>query len=192
MFVSKNRNSGADMTQGKLIATVFLTLTLAAGFACSKQDKAPDVTSNIRRNLDQAGLTDVSVSEDRDKGVVTLTGEAASDDRKAQAETIAKAEAGSLVVADEIAVRAPGDDTAKTVDSDLDKGIDKNLDAMLVQHRLNHDVNYDVKNGVVTLKGNVPSESRRVSAEKLAKQVPNVKQVINELEVKNRKATSTQ
>ncbi len=180
------------MTAMKLSGTMFLTLTLAAGFACSKQDKAPDVTSNIRQSLDQAGLSDVSVSEDRDKAVVTLSGKTASDDQKSQAETIAKSAAGSMVVADEIAVRAPGDDTAKTVDSDLDKGIDKNLEAMLVQHQLKHDVDYDVKNGVVTLKGNVPSEGRRTSAEKLAKQVPNVKQVVNELEVKNRKATSTQ
>lgn len=179
------------MTPAKPITTTFLALTLAGTFACSKQDKAPDVTSNIRQNLNQAGLTDVSVSEDRDKGVVTLTGKTASDDQKLQAESIAKSAAGSLVLADEIAVRPAGDDTAKTVDSDLDKGIDKNLDAMLVQHQLNHDVSYDVKNGVVTLKGNVPSESRRTSAEKLTKKVPNVKQVVNELEVKNRKATST-
>ncbi len=178
------------MTLVKPTSTVLLTLTLVAGFACSK-DKAPDVTSNIRESLNQVGLTDVSVSEDRDKGVVTLTGQTASDDQKSQAESIAKSAAGSLVVADEIAVRPAGDDTAKTVESDLDKGIDKNLDAMLVEHRLNHDVNYDVKNGVVTLKGSVPSESRRTSAEKLAKGVPNVKQVVNELEVKNRKATST-
>ncbi len=180
------------MTLPKLIATTFLILTLAAGVACSKQDKNPDVTANVRQSLDQAGLNDVSVSEDRDKGVVTLSGKTASDDQKSQAETIAKSAAGSMVVADEIAVRSPGDDTAKAVDSNLDKGIDKNLEAMLVQYRLKNDVNYDVKNGVVTLKGSVPSEGRRTSAEKLAKQVPNVKQVVNELEVKNRKATSSQ
>ncbi|HEY6768904.1 MAG TPA: BON domain-containing protein [Candidatus Sulfotelmatobacter sp.] len=132
-----------------------------------------------------------SVSEDADKGVVTLTGTATSEDQKSQAESIAKSAAGSLVVANEIAVRAPGDDTARTVESDLDKGIDKNMDAMLVQHKLNHDVRYDVKNGVVTLKGSVTSESIRASVEKMAKEVPNVKQVVNELEVKNRKATST-
>jgi osmotically-inducible protein OsmY len=77
------------------------------------------------------------------------------------------------------------------VDSYLDKGIENNLDAMLVQHRLNKDVRYDVNNGVVTLKGNVRSESQRASVEKLAAQVPNVKQVVNELEVKNQKATSS-
>jgi len=89
-------------------------------------------------------------------------------------------------------VRPPGaESTAKKVQSDLDKGIDKNLDAMLVQHRLNKDVRYDVNNGVVTLKGSVRSQSQRATVEKLAAEVPNVKQVVNELEVKNQKATSS-
>ena len=79
----------------------------------------------------------------------------------------------------------------KKVDSDLDSGIDKNLEAMLVQHRLKRDVKYDVTNGVVTLKGDVPSQAQRASVEKLAQHVPNVKQVVNELEVKLQKATST-
>jgi len=62
---------------------------------------------------------------------------------------------------------------------------------MLVQHKLKHDVRYDVNNGVVTLKGDVPSQAQRTSVEKLAGQVPNVKQVVNKLEVKHQKATST-
>jgi osmotically-inducible protein OsmY len=47
------------------------------------------------------------------------------------------------------------------------------------------------KNGVVTLKGDVPSQSRRPQLAKLASTVPNVKQVVNELEVKNQKASSS-
>jgi osmotically-inducible protein OsmY len=62
---------------------------------------------------------------------------------------------------------------------------------MLVQHRFNQDVHYDVNQGVVTLKGNVRSQSQRATVEKLAAQVPNVKQVVNELEVRNQKATSS-
>ena len=46
------------------------------------------------------------------------------------------------------------------------------------------------KNGVITLTGNVNSQSQRQEAEKLAAGVPNVKQVVNELQVKNEKATS--
>jgi osmotically-inducible protein OsmY len=44
---------------------------------------------------------------------------------------------------------------------------------------------------VVTLKGDVPSPSRRSQLAKLASAVPNVKQVVNELEVKNQKASSS-
>jgi osmotically-inducible protein OsmY len=43
----------------------------------------------------------------------------------------------------------------------------------------------------VTLKGNVASEAQRTSVENLAKDVPNVKEVVNELDVKTRRATSS-
>ncbi len=170
------------------------TLLILAGMAaCSDTPtKSPDVTDNLRRSLDQAGLKDVSVSQDRDKGVVTLTGTTASEDDKAQAESIAKSIAGPQVVSDQIAVRPPGyESTAKKVDSDLDKGIEKNFDAVLVRHKLDNAVKYDVKNGVVTLTGHVNSQSRRAFVEKLATGVPNVRQVVNELEVKDQKASSS-
>jgi hyperosmotically inducible protein len=159
---------------------------------CSDTNKSPDVTDNIRKSLDQAGYKDVSVSQDREKGVVTLTGTLPTDGDKAQAESIAKSGAGAQVVADQIAVRPPGNESdAKTVDSDMDKAIEKNLDAILVKNKMKRDVKYDVKNGVVTLTGDVTSQSRRSQVEKLAATVPNVKQVVNEVEVKNQKASST-
>ena len=60
-----------------------------------------------------------------------------------------------------------------------------------MQHKLKKGVSYDVKNGVVTLKGTVISESRRAEVEKVASKVPNVSQVVNELQIKNQKATSS-
>jgi hyperosmotically inducible periplasmic protein len=165
-------------------------VSLVAG--CSSENKSPDVTANIRTGLDQAGLKDVSVSQDRDKGVVTLGGTVASEADKGQAESIAKASASAQVVADQISVRPPGEESmAKDIQSDLDKGIERNLDAVLLQNRLNHDVKYDVKNGVVTLRGTVNSGAKRAMAENVANTVPKVKQVVNELEVKGRKATSS-
>jgi len=175
------------------ISSALVALAIALTLACSgRPSRAPDVTGDIRHSLEQAGLKDVSVSQDRDKGVVTLTGKVASDDEKARAESIARSVAGSEVVSNEIGVRPNGEEsTAKRVDSDLDSGIDKNLDAMLIQHKLKRDVKYDVTNGVVTLKGDVRSQAQRDSVEKLAGQVPNVKQVVNQLEVSHQKATST-
>jgi len=175
----------------KSLNGIFTTIALGITLACTSA-KAPDVTDNVRHALDSAGLSDVHVSQDRDKNVVTLTGNVATDDDKARAESIAKSQAGSAVVADEIGVRPRGDEgTAKKVDSEVDSGIDKNLEAMLVEHKMDRGVRHDVNNGVVTLKGTVPSQGQRTNVEKLAQQVPNVKQVVNELEVKNQRATST-
>ena len=153
--------------------------------------KSPDVGPQIRQSLDQAGLHNVNVHQDRDKGVITLTGDVNSEDDKSKAESIAKSAAGSLVVANEIAVRPPNDQDAEKIDSALDDGIEKNLKAGLLRHKLNKDVNASVKNGVVTLTGKVHSQQQRKQAEKIAKGVPNVKEVVNELEVKGQKATAT-
>ena len=78
----------------------------------------------------------------------------------------------------------------KDVDSALDDAIDKNVKAKLLQRRWNKDVRY-VKNGVVTLNGSVNSSARRGEIEKLVGSTPNVRQVVNEIEVKNQKATSS-
>ena len=155
---------------------------------------SPDVSATVRKSLDQAGLKDVTVNQDRDKGIVTLGGEVASADQKTQAEALAKSFAGTQVVADEIAVIPAGQGKdVVAVNSDLDEGIEKNLDAALIVNKLHHDVNYAVKNGVVTLSGGVVSEDVRVQAEQLATAVPNVHQVVNDIQlVKDRKASSGQ
>jgi hyperosmotically inducible protein len=172
-----------------------LLMLLAVGclVGCSKSStKSPDVSDNIRKSLDQAGLKSVSVSQDRDKGVVTLSGNVAADADKAQAESIATSIAAGQVVANQIAVLPPGAESqAKAVNSDLDAGIEKNLDAALIQNKLHKSVTYSVKSGVVTLSGEVNSEAKRAQAAQVASTVPNVLQVVNELQVKNQKASST-
>jgi hyperosmotically inducible protein len=171
---------------------IILTLLAAAGImaGCSATAaKSPDVSDGLRKSLDQAGFKNVSVSQDRDKGIVTLGGQVASDNDKSQAESLAKFFAGTQVVGDQIAViPVGGEKEAKAVNSDLDKGIEQNLDAALIQNKI-HD---EVKSGVVTLTGEVNSEDKRMRAEKVATRVPNVQQVVNDLQVKNQKASSSQ
>jgi hyperosmotically inducible protein len=165
--------------------------TLAGCSATAAQ--SPDVSDSIRQSLNQAGLKNVSISQDRDKGVVTLGGQVENDGDKLQAETLAKSLAGSQVVADQIAVIPPGQEKeAKAVNSDLDEGIEKNLDAALLQERLHESVKYEVKTGVVTLTGEVNSEDKRTRAETVATEVPNVLQVVNNLQIKDQKASSSQ
>jgi hyperosmotically inducible periplasmic protein len=186
------RHQRRTMKGIKTVSIMLIAFAITATLACSQQQKAPDISNDIRHALEQAGLNDVRVGQDRDKGVVNLTGKVGSDADKARAESIARSIAGDQVISNEVGVRPNGDEgTAKKVDSDLDSGIDKNLDAMLVQHRLKDDVRYDVNNGVVTLKGNVASQRQRSSVEQLAKQVPNVKEVVNKLDVKHQRATSS-
>jgi len=170
---------------------IFLSL-LCATFvaACSTTAKSPDVADNIRKSLDQSGLKDVSVSQDRVKGVVTISGKLPSEADKARAESIAKGIAIGQVVADEIVVTPPGNESdAKDVSAALDSGIEQNLKAVLIDNKLDDAVKYKVKAGAVTLSGTVDSQAKRAQAATLASQVPNVKEVINELQIKNQKAT---
>jgi osmotically-inducible protein OsmY len=154
--------------------------------------KAADVSDSIRASLKQAGFKDVSATQNRDKGVLTLGGHVATDNDKLQAESIARSLAGAQVVANEIAVVPPGlESDAKTVNSDLDKGIESNLNAALIVNNLHENVKYAVKNHVVTLTGEVDSPSKRAQAEEVAGAVPNVQQVVNVLQVKEQKATSS-
>ena len=169
------------------------TLVLAGGlWGCSNSPaKSPDVSASIRQGLNAAGFKDVSVSEDRDKGVVTLTGHVPGDAEKSQAQNTATSLSQGLVVANEIAVVAPGvESQAKAINSDVDAGIEKNLDAALIQNNLKKAVSFTVKNGVITLTGQVNSESLRTEAAQIASTVPYQQQVVNELQVKNQKATS--
>lgn len=181
-----------NMKAIKLYLISFTLLATGCLVGCSRTSaKSPDVSDSIRKSLDQAGMKDISVSQDRDKGVVTLTGNVPADGDKAQAESIAQSIATGQVVADQIVVLPPGGEReTKTVNSDLDKGIEKNLDATLIQNKLRKAVKYQVKSGVVTLTGRVGSESKRRQAEKIASAVPNVQQVVNELQVKDQKASS--
>jgi osmotically-inducible protein OsmY len=95
-------------------------------------------------------------------------------------------------VSNEIAVIPAGSGSdAKDMNSDLDKGVASNLDAALIDARLHDNVKYAVKNHVVTLTGNVDSEQARDRAQLVASTVPNVEQVVNELQVKSQKATSS-
>jgi osmotically-inducible protein OsmY len=186
-FLNRRRN----MKMLKPCLSILAVALVGTLVGCSTTTKAADVTDSVRASLDQAGFKDVTASQDRDKGVVTLGGHVAADADKAQAETIAKSIAGPQVVSNQIAVIPPGAESdAKSVNTDLDKGIESNLDAALIKENLHDNVKYSVKNHVVTLSGDVNSESKRKRAAQVASAVLNVQQVVNEMQVKGQKATS--
>ena len=63
---------------------------------------------------------------------------------------------------------------------------------MIIANRLEKQhIRFDAKNGVLTLKGDVDTPGQRQQVEKLAASVPNVQQVVNELDVKGAKRRSS-
>ena len=177
----------------KWTAGVCLVGALAVG-GCNRENASPDVADNIEQSLHDANLDDVSVDQDRDKGVVTLKGDVASDAEKARAEAIAKAAAPRDVIANEIRVLPAGmEGRADDIVDDVDAAIGRNLDAEFTKADV-RSVKHSVETQVVTLTGDVATDADRRRIEKMAAGVPNVKQVVNKLEVKdqNRKATSTE
>jgi hyperosmotically inducible periplasmic protein len=172
--------------------SVLALVLVGALSGCSNFNKAADVSGSVRTSMEEAGLKGVTVSQDRDKGVVTLGGNVTSEDDKAKAESIARSLSGPQVVSNQIAVLPLGaENVAHKVNVDLDEGIESNLDAALIKDRLHDSVKYTVKNHVVTLTGEVNSQSKRARAEEVASGVLNVQQVVNELQVKKQKATSS-
>jgi osmotically-inducible protein OsmY len=168
----------------KVITIAIATALFLATSACSKQ---PERTykDSVKTALEQADLKDVSVSEDADKNTITLGGTLHSEEAKQRAADVAKANAGARVVANEISVEPVGQESqAKSVESNLDDGIENNYKAALVAKGLDKQhIRFDAKNGVLTLKGKVKNPTLRKEAEQLAQAVPNVQQVVNQIDV---------
>jgi hyperosmotically inducible periplasmic protein len=166
-------------------ATVLAGALVIAGCKSSH----PDEKSAVNTALSSNNLSAVSVSQDREKGVMTLTGTVDSQDLKNQAESLAKQSAPDYTIADEIGVRPPGDSQAGSVASNLDTAIEHNFTAAIKKHKNLNDqsISASAKNGTLVLKGSVKTVSQKEEASKLAKGIPNVQQVVNEIEVNPKK-----
>jgi hyperosmotically inducible periplasmic protein len=177
------------------LALQFGPAVLAASLVVAGCQSAthPDEKSAVTNSLASNNLKAVDVSQDRDKGVITLTGNLPSQDLKTQAENLAKQAAPDYVIADEIGVRPPDVSQARAVASELDSAIEDNFKASIKSHENLNDqsISGSAKNGTLVLKGTVKTAAQKKEAERLAKGVPNVQQVVNELEVKPGKHSTT-
>ena len=158
---------------------------LLIGIACTNQ-RSTSYKDAVKTGLEQADLKDVGVSEDVDKNTITLDGKVHTEDAKDKAGEVAKLNAGSRIVVNQISVEPVGAESqAKDMASNIDDGIENNYKAALISKGLDKQhIRYDAKNGVLTLTGNVQNPGQRKEAEQLAQAVPNVQQVLNELNVK--------
>ncbi len=179
------------------LAVLFASLlAVFATTACNHKAEHADVKDKVDSAMTQNNLGVVKVAQDRDKGVLTLTGDVISADDKSRAEQIAKENAPDYAIANELGVRPQDADAsqAKAVDNKLDDGIKDNFKAAIKAHKELDDQSIriaDVKNGTIVLKGSVKTAAQKAEATKLAKAVPNVKEVVNELEVKTNKNSTS-
>jgi osmotically-inducible protein OsmY len=160
-------------------------MTLLVCVACNKTTNDVAYKDSVKQALQQAELTDVSVSEDRDKNTVTLGGAVHSEDAKEKAAEVAKGAVGNRVVVNEVSVQPVGEESeAKSIASNVDDAIEKNYKAVLISKGLNKQhIDYSAKNGVLTLKGRVKTVTQREEAQRAALTVPNVQQVLNQIDV---------
>ena len=93
-------------TRAVIAGAVVAALT---GCSSTSTVKTPDVADGIRQSLrTDSMMKDVSVSDDRDKGVVTLTGHVPSMRIKHAQKAVKQSIAGGQVVSNEIKQLPPG------------------------------------------------------------------------------------
>ena len=153
------RSARAALVAAALTLTGMLVLT-----GCNRADDHADVKDAVDQAMTRNDLGVVKVSQDREKGVLTLTGDVDSADKKAQAQTVAQQAAPGYAISNELGVRPMGyEGQAKSVDSNLDSGIQDNYKAAIKAHKNLDDQNisYDATNGTLVLKGSVKTQAQK-------------------------------
>jgi len=190
---------GKTMTTATILTALLAAAPLAAG-AQSKmeeaKDKAKTMTQDTKTAVSDSWITSktkialfadervkgTQVSVDTMKGgVVHLRGKVDSPEAKEAASEIAKGIEGVQSVKNDLQVVTPA--TRKMVDA-RDEDIDKAVKARLSNDAQIKSVDVRTDAGVVTLTGEVPSISAAAKASEVARNVPGVKSVKNELTVR--------
>lgn len=150
----------------------------------------PDDRMKVYNALNQNDLRSVTVSQDRNAGTMTLSGIVGSTDNKQKAEQLARQAAPEYSVVDRIQVDntgLQGEVRAAQKNAQLDSAIESRYRATLASHRDLKNIQYSAYNGTLTLKGSVKNYKERKQAEDLAKRIPRVDHVVNEIQIRQGK-----
>ena len=177
----------------KLSATVMMGLALAAAPAwVNAADEKKSTTEAVKTNVSDSWITSkakialfadsrvpgTSVNVETQKGTLYLRGKVDTDAAKQAAEEVAKGVDGVKSVKNELQVVPAGDKKmVEAKDEDLTKQVKTRLqnDARLKK------VDVRVDNGVVTLQGKVANINDSARASQLARSVPGVRAVKNDM-----------
>jgi osmotically-inducible protein OsmY len=166
------------------LAVSFAAVTLIGTLACGSNK--PDPSTDADQALKDARLESVKVKWDGDARVAHLRGTVDSVSDRARAEDVATTVVGTAgKVLNEVTVRGLNEHIA----DDLDGQIRSDLKKMLDQDKVlrERDIDFDVTNGVVTVKGHVPSVAEKTKVSELVRSAPGVKDLANALEIKPEK-----
>jgi osmotically-inducible protein OsmY len=181
-------------------AVVFASIAVAATptyvMSGSTADKVEQTAKNVAKDA-KAGISDswltaktkiALFADERVKGrqvsvetvnaTVTLRGKVDSDEAKAAAASVAKAVEGVKSVRNDLQVVPPGD--RKMADAS-DKDITQQVEGRLAKDAQLKKVDVRADGGAVILTGRVPSIGASARASELAREVPGVRSVKNEL-----------
>ena len=142
------------------------------------------ITSATKMKLAADSRTPATeINVDSRDGVVTLFGMVPSQESKSAAAEIARDVTGVKRVENQVeVVPSKKSDMVQARDEEIQEGVKKALNDRGEQENARIDV--EVKNGVVQLKGTVPTWQRNLSAVYVARSVTGVQSVRNELTVK--------
>lgn len=148
----------------------------------------PDDQAAVYSAFTQNDLRNITVSQDRGSGTITLSGIVGSADRKTAAETLASKAAPGYTITNNIQVQNAGlSDLQKKAQqtAQLDSAIQDHFKQSLESRKdlKKEHITYEAANGTLYLKGSVRSEHQKKEAEDLARKDPQVKEVVNNLKV---------
>jgi osmotically-inducible protein OsmY len=152
----------------------------------------PDDKTSVYKALDQHDLSSVNVSQDRESGVITLSGIVGSTDRQQRAQQLTQQAAPGYSIVNRIQVDNAGIQSeiqSETRSAHLDSSIEKHFKTELAASRMlkEQHIQSFVYNRTLTLKGSVQTYMEREEAEELAKKTPQVQHVVNEIRINNGK-----
>lgn len=139
--------------------TLLMGLLVIAG--CNKS--YPDEKPAVDQALSSDDFGTVGVSQDRNKGVMTLRGNVAVPGDKDRAGKIAQRAAPDYTIANEIGVRPAQVPGAAGADAKLDSAIEDNFKAAVKAHENLNDqsISGSAKNGTLVIKGSVKTPQQK-------------------------------
>ncbi len=150
--------------------------------ACENRTATPDYQAKVNDSLKNAQIENIKADWKKDEQALHLTGDAESAADKARAEELAKQVVGtSGRVVNEVKVEGTN---AEATDDRIEELLDRAFKEDDQWDRDKLDLTFDSKAGVVTITGDAPSEAVKNRVTERVKQVPGVKDVVNNLEVK--------